>query len=81
MDKKIISTSHKMKGILDDDYTLYDDGTVLHEYDRHTYPGGQNLEEHLTVNDLSDTVKIRLIEAASEANKKLVSEMLKIDLG
>ena len=39
MDKKAISISHKMKGgVLDDDYTLYDDGTILHEYDKHTYP-------------------------------------------
>ena len=48
MNKKAISISHKMKGLLDDDYTLYDDGTILHEYDKHTYPGGQNLIENLT---------------------------------
>ena len=41
MAKKVISVSHQMKGILDDDYTLYDDGSVLHFYDKHTYPGGQ----------------------------------------
>ena len=33
MDKKAISVSHKMKGVLDDDYTLYEDGTILHYYD------------------------------------------------
>lgn len=79
MDKKAISISHKMKGILDDDYTLYDDGTVLHEYDKHTYPGGQNLKATLTVAELSDTVKQRLLEATSEESKVLVRKILKLD--
>lgn len=77
MNKKAISVSHKMKsGILDDDYTLYDDGTILHEYDKHTYPGGQNLKESLTVADLSDEVKQRLLEAALDENKELVRKTL-----
>lgn len=79
MDKKTISVSHKMKaGVLDDDYTLYEDGTVLHEYDKHTYPGGQNLKESLTVADLSDVVKQRLLEAASDGDKELVRQTLKL---
>ncbi|MDF7818693.1 hypothetical protein P1X15_13840 [Runella sp. MFBS21] len=77
MNKKTISVSHKMKGgVLDDDYTLYDDGTILHEYDKHSYPGGQNLKESLTVADLSDEVKQRLLEAASDENKELVRKTL-----
>ena len=47
MAKKAISVSHKMNGILDDDYTLYDNGSVLHFYDKHTYPGGQNINDNL----------------------------------
>lgn len=78
MDKKAISTSHKMKGVLDDDYTLYDDGTVLHEYDKHTYPGGQNLKESLTVANLSDAVKQRLLEGVSVENRELVSKILNL---
>ncbi|OJW80179.1 MAG: hypothetical protein BGO69_13190 [Bacteroidetes bacterium 46-16] len=76
MDKKTISVSHKMNGLLDDDYTLFEDGTVLHEFDKHTYPGGQNLKETLAISDLSDAIKQRLIEAASEENKQLVREIL-----
>lgn len=77
MNKKAISVSHKMKGgVLDDDYTLYDDGTILHEYDKHTYPGGQNLKESLIVADLSGEVKQRLLEAASDENKELVRKTL-----
>jgi hypothetical protein len=78
MDKKAISVSHKMKGILDDDYTLYDDGSVLHFYDKHTYPGGQNIEENLTVDDLSTKIKQRLYDAASDENKELVRTILKL---
>lgn len=79
MDKKAISISHKMKGgVLDDDYTLYDDRTILHEYDKHTYPGGQNLKETLTVTDLSDEVKKRFLEAASDEDKELVRKMLNL---
>ena len=81
MNKKAISISHKMKGLLDDDYTLYDDGTILHEYDKHTYPGGQNLIENLTVADLSNAVKQRLLEAASDDDKELVRKTLNLENG
>jgi hypothetical protein len=80
MNKKAISTSHKMKGgVLDDDYTLFDDGTILREYDTHIYPGGQNLKQNLTVNDLSSEIKQRLLEAASNMNKELVRKTLNIN--
>ncbi len=78
MNKKAIAISHKMKGMLDDDFTLYDDGTILHEYDKHTYPGGQNLKENLTVADLSDEVKQRLLDAASDEDKELVHKTLNL---
>jgi hypothetical protein len=79
MEKMIICVSHTMKnGILDDDYTLYDDGTILHEYDKHIYPGGQDLKENLTVDDLSQHIKQRLYDAASNENKILVYKVLKL---
>ena len=78
-EKKVISVSNGMKkGVLDDDYTLYKDGTVLHYYDKHTYPGGQNIEDTINGRDLSDKVKKRLLESASEENKILVKELLGI---
>jgi hypothetical protein len=79
MDKETISISYKMKGVLDDDYTLYADGTILHEYDKNIYPGGQNAKENLTVNDLSYSVKQRLLEAATAENKSLVRKTLNLD--
>lgn len=79
MDKKIISISHKMKAnYLDDDYTLYEDGTVLHEFDKNIYPGGQNLKRIITIADLSDEVKQRLLESASGVDKETVRQMLKL---
>ena len=78
MSKKTISVSHKMNGIQDDDYTLFEDGSVLHFYDKHIYPGGQNIEENLTVDDLSQKIKIRLYDSASIENKELVKEVLKL---
>ncbi len=79
MTKKIIAVSHNMKGVLDDDYTLYEDGSVLHEYDKHTYPGGQNLRSEMTVDQLSDKIKQRLFEASSDESKELVRKTLKLD--
>lgn len=77
--KKIISVSQGMKnGVLDDDYTLYDNGEVLHEYDSNIYPSGTNLKTSMSADDLSSVVKQRLLEAADEKNKKLVKSLLKM---
>ncbi len=75
--KKIIAVSHSMKGgVLDDDYTLYDNGEILHEYDKSIYPGGSNLSETLSVDELSLNVKERLLAEASDENKELVRSLL-----
>jgi hypothetical protein len=79
MDKRVIAYSPKMKGDLDDDYTLYEDGEVLHEYDRHRYPGGYNLKETLQADELKDSVKERLLNATKPADKDLAKELLGIE--
>lgn len=66
-------------GMLDDDYTLYKNGEVLHEYDRHNSPGGFNLRETLTIGQLDESVKKRLLDAASDENKELVQTILGLD--
>lgn len=76
MDKKIIAFSHKIKVDLDDDYTLYDDGEILHEYDKNKFRGNYNLKEILTPNQLNIIVKQRLLDAATDENKELVSQIL-----
>ncbi|TDD74867.1 hypothetical protein [Flavobacterium caseinilyticum] len=75
MQPRIIAVSHKMNGDLDDDYTLYEDGSVLHEYDRHRYPGGYNLKETLEAKNIMDSAKERLLYESSEEDKELVKEL------
>lgn len=76
MKPRVIAISHKMKGDLDDDYTLYEDGTVLHEYDRHRYPGGYNLKDTLQAINIREDAKKRLFNAASDENKELAKKLL-----
>lgn len=73
---KEIAYSSKMNGQLDDDYTLYDNGEVLHEYDRNTYPGGYNLKTKLKASELSVEIKQRLLDSASPDNIELVKKIL-----
>lgn len=40
MEKRVLAYSPKVKEGLDDDYSLYEDGEILQEYDRLRYPGG-----------------------------------------
>ncbi len=55
--KTIIAMSQGMKkGMLDDDYTLYSSGEVLHEYDKSIYPGGQNFSRTLSACDIGSDV-------------------------
>lgn len=76
MEKRVIAISHKMNGDLDDDYTLFDNSEVLHEYDRHRYPGGYNLKETLKGEELSQSIKQRLYSSASQENKEMVRNIL-----
>ena len=77
MDKQI-AVLYKMKGVLDDDYTLFESGKILHEFDKHIYPGGQNFKEELIPEQISNEIKIRLLDAASEEDKERVKEILGI---
>lgn len=78
MEPRIIAVSHKMNGDLDDDYTLYEDGSVLHEYDRHRYPGGYNLKDTLQAKKIKDSAKERLLNATGQEDKELAKELLGI---
>lgn len=76
MELRIIAFSHKMNLDLDDDYTLYEDGTVLHEYDKHRYPVGYNLKETFQAKNIKDSAKERLLNATKEEDKELAKELL-----
>lgn len=69
------------KGNLDDDYSLFDNGVITHDYDAHTYPGGYNLKRKLSIDDIDDSIKNRLYNNASIENKNLVHKLLKMDEG
>jgi hypothetical protein len=76
---RIVARSIKMRGVLDDDYTLFESGIILHEYDRHGAPGGQNLTTKLTAKEINDEVKLRLLDSASEEDKELAKQLLGIN--
>lgn len=76
MEKRVIAYSSKMNGDLDDDYTLYDDGSVLHEYDKHRYPGGYNLKETLRAKEIKNSAKERLLNATNNNDIDLSKELL-----
>lgn len=78
MESRIIAVSHKMNGDLDDDYTLYEDGSVLHEYDKHRYPGGYNLKDKLQAKNIKDSAKERLLNATNHEDKELAKQLLGI---
>ena len=74
---RVLAFSRKIrKGDLDDDYTLYENGEVLHEYDQNTYLSGLNLKKTLTIDELNEDIKQRLLEAASDSDKEHVRQIL-----
>lgn len=79
MERIIISKSSRSKNGLDDDYTLFEDGEILHEYDANLYPSGLNRSRKLLPEDIKLDVKNRLFESASEEYKNLVKQILGLD--
>jgi len=79
MEKNIIAISNSCRNGLDDNYTLYEDGEVLHEFDRHIYPGGSDLSETVQGSELKPEVKQRLLGEATEANLILFKRLLNIE--
>jgi hypothetical protein len=75
---KILVQSFKSKPGLDDNYSLYDNGSIIHKYDRHIYKGGQDRTEELTPEQLSDEIKQQLLDDCPEENKTQVKIILKV---
>lgn len=77
MKKRIIAYSRNTKkGILDNDYTLFDNGEVLHEYDKSQYPGQYNLSETVPIDNISESVKSDFLKSAKSDDLDLVKELL-----
>ncbi len=78
MDKRIVSSYLQCKAGLDDDYYLFEDGSIKRKYDRSAAPGNFNLEQIVKSEDLKSDIKLKLFENASESEKELVKELLGI---
>lgn len=64
------------KGDLDDDYIFYEDGTIVHHYDKSRYPGGYNLEEEITPTQISDSKKSEILAECPEDKQEAVAKIL-----
>lgn len=76
MEKIKISSYFTCKNGLDDRYTLYNDGNVTRVYDKHMYPGGQDLEVTFEAKELKQEIKEILLAKVSEENKELAKDIL-----
>jgi hypothetical protein len=76
---RIVAVLNQMRGGLDDDYSLFESGKILHQYDRHLYKGGLNRQEELTASQISNEIKHHLLNKASEEDKELVKKLLEIN--
>lgn len=61
-------------GVLDDDYTFYEDGTIKRFYDQNTFK--LSLEEWVTPEQISDHKKQKLLDKCEESHKEQVQMML-----
>ncbi len=65
------------RGILDDNYAFYDNGTVIHGYDKSEYSSEKlNLKEEVIPSNLPEHVKEKIIIKCPEELKQWVSELL-----
>ncbi len=78
MDKQVLVISNKMRNQLDDEYILYDDGSIEHNYDDNIYPGSFNLTKNLKFSDINSSIKERLYLDASAENKEKVKTILSL---
>ncbi|WP_294455790.1 hypothetical protein [uncultured Bacteroides sp.] len=67
------------KGVLDNDYAFYDDGTIVHEYDKSMYKlEDMNIETPVSADSIQDDIKQQIMEQCPEELKEQITKMLKI---
>ena len=67
------------KGVLDNDYAFYEDGTIVYEYDKSIYRLKDiNLEKQVSANFIQDDIKEKIIKQCPEELKNRIASMLKI---
>lgn len=75
--KKLIHRSNETrKGIYDDDYAFFDDGTIEHHYDKHETDS--NRIDQVTADKIpSDRIK-SIVEKCPEDIKETIKKMLNV---
>ena len=63
-------------GGLDNDYTFFESGRILHSYDRHNHAGGFNKKKWIIAKDISGQEKQRLIDKCLPEHVERITEIL-----
>jgi len=72
--KQIWAYLSMKKGMFDNDYYFYEDGTILHRYDRSMKD--YNLESYVLPSNISDSEKEKIIsKCESECNQEIVNQI------
>lgn len=67
------------KGVLDNDYVFYEDGTIVHEYDKSSYRfEDMNLKQPMSADSIRDDVKHQIMEKCPDNLKDQIANILKI---
>jgi hypothetical protein len=74
IEAKAICTIYCRKGLLDDEYTLYEDGKVLRYYDEHQW--SLNQEKWFKATEIADYLKQELLNECPEELKEKARELL-----
>ena len=76
--KKLIWAYLSMKkGTYDNDYYFYEDGTILHHYDRTI--GKWDLEEYISASSISESEKEKIIsKCESECTPEILNQIKRI---
>lgn len=62
------------KGILDDDYYFYEDGRILHCYDK--TQNKNNVEEYVSASSISDDKRMTMLQACPADKKEIITKIL-----
>ena len=73
MDNEICTISIG-KGVLDDDYTFYEDGRIFHFYDQSAFK--LNQEKWITADEIADHTKTKILDKCNEEFKGRIKDIL-----
>ena len=64
------------KGILDDDYYFYEDGRILHCYDK--TQSKINVEEYVIASSISEDKRTAMLQACPLDKKEIITKILQL---